>query len=1236
MGIVEQYLAQLNIEKRRLHRAAAILTVLSLLVAVGVSWNLRMTGITMANSAGCGWEEHQHVEECLTEGILICGYDCEEQHEEETAPPDGEETDAVIPEEEPAEEHVHTDECWQREYICGYDEHIHDITCYSDPKADVENQLDWQEMFENYPYTGELYKDLVGIAKTQVGYTESALNYETDDEGMKHGYTRYGAWYGSPYSDWSAMFVSFCLEYAGADTDEYPVSPGADTMAGLWDKQGKYVAAGEYIPQIGDIVFFDDNTAGIVAEVQNSTIYVVGGDVDDAVSGQIIPINDNSIEGWGVIDRTQSDDTSEEMQGEVPDETTDEVIPEEMQDEVTEEITDETVIEEEHDISDGPVVTIYAESIEEPQEEEIEQIQTYSLKNTRAASKNLVDYVEDRDGTYFITLTDDNSVEVPKDDNENYIVQNGTTYSLGITFTSPNGIEPGEYIYQLPSGLRIEGGTGEFILDKTETNPGIVVGTWNISDTGLIEMKFNDKMDKRTQVAITAEFDAVFDTEQDSIEFDGEITVTVQKPPEDGPTLITKWGNAGDGSGDYPDTSKIYWTISFTGQENSNIVGSTLTDRIVVGEWSSAHRYTESDIAAGLSITASETMPDGSRDWHMWHVSADDPNLTWTETGWSYKIPQTASCPWCPGNKVTLGNNGWNYSVRYTSTPDPVSMDGVYGYENYVSIDKVTTSGWVNIMTGDFKDIVEKTGTYVSDAEGGKFIWEIQLSIPGMREGKKADYYWVFSDYMIVHDQQGNRVAYTENDAHLAEATMNYKGQNISVPKIQDATENDMFAWNLEWSLTEDETGVEYGRSIVLLHRCDCNEDTCQFWNGSCGKYGYEEDDGQYIRTEFCHCWTLDEVATMTFVYETEAAPLIQEYGGSGNYAHNMLDLFYRPEGSTTSMPVNSDNASVLIPGVFKKELTQDFNGYTAHYQITVNEAKIVLTDGSPLTIHDVMTDTLAYIGGSLVITAEDADGNKTTLRQGEDFTVTYDGTGNETDEQGNKVHVLDIVIKNPQPVMYTLDYDATLVLPENVGNVTGGIKYKNYAVVTLWGKNISADSTEKLYKDINISAKYYGVNLYKTCGQTNLPLPGATFGLYNKQGGLIAERTTDENGYILFETKLSEGIILREHELYYMQETEAPVGYMLDNTKHWFVFCDSKSGTCNTCTDVIGNTGAKRIPFEQIGRVDAVNQRTGFELPATGGSGNIFNTLCGLILISAPLVYGLSLRRKYERRLRE
>ena len=62
MGIVEQYLLKLNTEKQRFRRAVAGLTVLSLLVMFAVTWNLRQTGIAMANDANCGQEEHQHTE----------------------------------------------------------------------------------------------------------------------------------------------------------------------------------------------------------------------------------------------------------------------------------------------------------------------------------------------------------------------------------------------------------------------------------------------------------------------------------------------------------------------------------------------------------------------------------------------------------------------------------------------------------------------------------------------------------------------------------------------------------------------------------------------------------------------------------------------------------------------------------------------------------------------------------------------------------------------------------------------------------------------------------------------------------------------------------------------------------------------------------------------------------------------------------------------------------------------
>ena len=693
---------------------------------------------------------------------------------------------------------------------------------------------------------------------------------------------------------------------------------------------------------------------------------------------------------------------------------------------------------------------------------------------------------------------------------------------------------------------------------------------------------------------------------------------------------MQKWGNQGNADSGQ-DPTKLYWTVQIIGNKDSQIPGNILSDRILSGEWSKDHSYTASDIAGGLHFGVSEPNPaTGGSIWHDFYVSPDDPRLIWTEKGWTYKIPQTATCQWC--GEIELGNEGWVYTVNFTSTPDPAGSAGTYGYENEASVDGQSAYAWADFTHGEVNGVIEKAGAFMADAGGGNYVWEVRAMIPGLAQDKKADYHWYIMDYMYLLNQNSERQGYIENDMNLANVTVEYNGATLHVPRIQDATENDLFAWDNAW--TSNQNGVDYGREINLLCRCQCNESNCQFWNGSCGEYWFKQDDGTWASNGFCQCWTVSENVTFTFVYETEGLPLIQNYGGIGYQVQNVAELYFKPDATAAAGAlVSAKHTNVPIPGLFKKELTRDFDGYTAHYQITVNEAKAVLTNGSPLIINDIMTDTLAYISGSLVVRTEDANGNTALLQQNIHYTVTYDGTGTQTDQNGNAVHVLDIVILNPQPVMYTLDYDATLVMPEQV---TGAIKYKNSAVITLWGETLTTDSTEKVYADINISAKNYRVELLKTCGLTSKPLSDAVFGLYNDQGGLITSDTTDGDGKILFQTNITDGIVLREHVLYYLQEIQPPTAYLPDDTKHWFVFCNKTGDSCEVCQRVIGWENAVRIPFEQIGKVNAVNQPANYELPSTGGMGVIPYVLCGLMLISAPLVYGLSLRRKYGRRSRE
>ena len=1122
MRFIEQYLLQLNTEKRRWRRAVAALTALSLIVALVTTWNLRMTGSTIANSADCGIEEHSHTEQCVSGAALICGKQ----------------------------------------------EHIHTIGCYSDPDADAELLMDWQRFFEDYPYTLQLEKDLVDIAKAQVGYTESKKNFQVDKAGVRHGYTRYGAWYGAPYNEWSALFVSFCLHFAGAD-EAYPVSSGAASMAQLWNEQGRLAPVGAYAPENGDLVFFNNNTVGIVIEVYNATFCVVRGDVEDAVKTDILLRTDPSIIGWGVVGENDT---------QTPPQT---------------------------QMHNKPVVQIFAGEAEatEPMEAPVRR---FALRATRTAVE-LIPYLEINGGSYFFTLLDHNNMELPKDAQGNYIAQANEGYKLTLTFNSPKGFLPGVYQYQIPNGLMIDGGNGEFVLKD-----GTLVGSWEVTDTGLITLEFNDEMNSRTDIVISATMGIHFSEQNDTIDFDGFVTVKVEPPAQQTyPTELSKWGTSN------ADTGKLNWNVLIKGHADSQIPGSILTDQVSLPDWGKPHSYTQSDMDAGINISV--TAADGS--WHTWTVTTDDPHLIWDENGWSYKIPQTARCIYC--GEITLGSDGWEYMVSYTSTPTKLNTPGSFAYENKVTIDGQTAWGWNEFTHGSVDAVLEKEGSFLSDAEGGGFLWEFQVTIPGRPEGQRAEYSWFIMDEMKLFDSGGTTISRIHNDVNLATVMATYNGQTISIPRIQDATAQDMFAWDVAWT----SEGVASTRTINLLCRCQCTPSTCHW--GGCENYWFKNDDGNYTTNGFCQCWTETQNMTFIFVYKTTDMSLVENYGALGYQVNNLAQLYHIADGNV-SVQVDHDDATVTVPNLFEKQLTHDFDGYTAHYRITVNEAKAVLTNGAPLNIHDEMTDTLAYISGSLVITAENANGHRSILQQGVDYTVTYDGTGHQTDASGKKVHVLNIVILKPQPVTYILDYDTTLIMPEQI---TGGVKYSNAANITLWGKDLADNADEKVYADINIAAKNYAVEIFKTCAMTDKPLPGATFGLYNAQGGLITTGVTDVSGKLRFQTNIIEGIVLQEHALYYLQEVQPPLAYRLDGTKYWFCFCNDAGDTCIECDNLMIDVAAVRIPFDEIGLINIGNYPADVELPATGGIGTPIYILCGLTLVCSPLVYGFSLRRRYERR---
>ncbi len=250
-------------------------------------------------------EDHDHSDGCYitatTEGCEEQVLNCDltsEPHEHTADCYSVSQSDPVLVCTLSDQPHVHTDECYEITYICGMEEHVHTADCYSDDTADVETQLDWQRMFRGYD-SGDLPYDLVAVAESQIGYCESTRNFRTGSDGQRRGYTRYGDWYGLPYSDWSAMFVSFCLNYAGSSDSDTLYNTGADSMARLWDRVGLFSSDAD--PMVGDLVFFDDNTVGIISAVRGSSMNVIMGDVDGCVAQLSVSADSRSITGYGLV-----------------------------------------------------------------------------------------------------------------------------------------------------------------------------------------------------------------------------------------------------------------------------------------------------------------------------------------------------------------------------------------------------------------------------------------------------------------------------------------------------------------------------------------------------------------------------------------------------------------------------------------------------------------------------------------------------------------------------------------------------------------------------------------------------------------------------------------------------------------------------------------------------------------------------------------------------------------------
>lgn len=320
--------------------------------------------------------EHEHTDDCYTlEEVLVCGqeegepeetgdgaalYDRNENSaeesdfagESETAADPEPEKEATKPETDDEIDtgytvHHHTAECYGKVLICGKEEHEHTAACLVNPNAEIDAEYDAKTPDRT---SVDWAQDMVLVAQSQLGYTESKA--DVDEDG--NGYTMYADQYYKDkpmvYADWDSTFVAYCLYHAGVPQDIIPQYASISALRGELARMNSeyYTDDPQGFASIlpGDIVMYKNaegrETIGVVSDAAvdeetdlTTALTVISGDVAtgcesdgettiDQVAEVSVALSDvtsfvsvNAAEGYGISDLMGEDEEAQNVDSNV-------------------------------------------------------------------------------------------------------------------------------------------------------------------------------------------------------------------------------------------------------------------------------------------------------------------------------------------------------------------------------------------------------------------------------------------------------------------------------------------------------------------------------------------------------------------------------------------------------------------------------------------------------------------------------------------------------------------------------------------------------------------------------------------------------------------------------------------------------------------------------------------------------------------------------------------------------
>ncbi len=445
-------------------------------------------------------------------------------------------------------------------------------------------------------------------------------------------------------------------------------------------------------------------------------------------------------------------------------------------------------------------------------------------------------------------------------------------------------------------------------------------------------------------------------------------------------------------------------------------------------------------------------------------------------------------------------------------------------------------------------ELVKSTDGY--DAAHQSITWKIETTIPAYGGSGEASQWSVRDLLSLGTDMYGHIENKMEDIVVTATSENGYNGQ---VPFVEEATEEHPFAYCLVHG-EEDKRSDE--EQILLVNRCTCAADHCP-GGDACSRL-YQSAKGEvYVDAKgekWCSCWQYRYNERLSITYHVDPTEVLQQLAdrkvSDGIKVTNFAHLF-----ENDNLKKDGSAEVILQIPLMKSQLeppTQE-NEYVVTWQIVVNPGRESFSGADYLTVTDTM-EHMVYLKKEPNMTIETEEGSLIMLTEEEWQTLPEE---EQTEDTYFCLELTDdgmtIKIFKPTDQTYTITYDAAL----NQEEPSDRIDYRNTASVGHIEVSVADEhrftgsewmGATRILDAAKVDAYHHEVSL-----------PGAVFKVYqyvpDEEGLYLTEKVTDENGVLSFCTDRKAGIVVFPDTLYYLQEAEAPEGYLLDETKYYFYY---------------------------------------------------------------------------------